>query len=285
MEIQLRPAQPEDVEACGRICFEAFTAINQAHNFPPDFPNPDLAIQVLRMLMEHPRHYVVVAESAGRIVGSNAVDERGSIAGIGPITVDPSRQNGGVGRALMEHVIERSWQRGSAGIRLVQAAFHNRSLSLYTKIGFDPREPLSVMQGPPIRGKIEGYEVRAATAGDVPACSRLCRSVHGHDREGELRDAISQGTARVVERGGQIGGYARASAFFSHAVADGDAALQALIADAAAFPGPGFLVPTRNATLMRWCLENGLRVVEPMTLMTMGLYNEPRGSYLPSISY
>ena len=32
-------------------------------------------------------------------------------------------------------------------------------------------------------------------------------------------------------------------------------------------------------------LENGLKVVEPMTLMTLGLYNEPTGAYLPSVLY
>ena len=44
-------------------------------------------------------------------------------------------------------------------------------------------------------------------------------------------------------------------------------------------------VPTRNSDLLRWCLENGLRVIHPMTLMTIGLYNEPVGAYLPSILY
>jgi hypothetical protein len=44
-------------------------------------------------------------------------------------------------------------------------------------------------------------------------------------------------------------------------------------------------VPTRKGDLMRWCLNNGLRIVQPMTLMTVGLYNEPIGSYLPSVVY
>ena len=26
---------------------------------------------------------------------------------------------------------------------------------------------------------------------------------------------------------------------------------------------------------MRWCLEHGLRVTQPLTLMTVGLYNAP----------
>jgi hypothetical protein len=68
-------------------------------------------------------------------------------------------------------------------------------------------------------------------------------------------------------------------------VAESNLDLQALIAAAEGFGGPGILVPTRNAELFRWCLANGLRVVEPMTLMTVGLYNEPAGAYLPSITY
>jgi hypothetical protein len=36
---------------------------------------------------------------------------------------------------------------------------------------------------------------------------------------------------------------------------------------------------------MRWCLENGLRIVQPLTLMSKGLYQEPRGAFLPSILY
>jgi hypothetical protein len=49
--------------------------------------------------------------------------------------------------------------------------------------------------------------------------------------------------------------------------------------------GPGILVPTRNGALFRWCLDNGMRLVQQMTLMTIGLYNEPSGAYLPSVIY
>ena len=68
-------------------------------------------------------------------------------------------------------------------------------------------------------------------------------------------------------------------------MAESNLDLQALIAAADGFGGSGILVPTRNAELFRWCLANGLRVVEPMTLMTVGLYNEPAGAYLASILY
>jgi hypothetical protein len=79
--------------------------------------------------------------------------------------------------------------------------------------------------------------------------------------------------------------YASSVGSFGHAVGETNEDLKALIVTAPTFHGAGILVPTRNAGLFRWCLENGLRVVQPMTLMTMGLYSEPAAAYLPSILF
>ena len=89
----------------------------------------------------------------------------------------------------------------------------------------------------------------------------------------------------MVERGGRLTGYATAIGFFGHAVGESNEELKALIAAAPEFPGPGFLLPTRNGELFRWCLDRGLRVVQPMTLMSQGFYREPTGAWLPSILY
>jgi GNAT superfamily N-acetyltransferase len=283
--VTIREARAEDAPVCGRICYEAFTKISTKHGFPPDFPSVEVAARVLSMMFAHPSFYCVVAEAGGQILGSNCLDERSSIAGVGPITIDPEVQNKGVGRALMEAVLARSAERGFQGTRLLQAAFHNRSLSLYTKLGFDTREPISAMQGPPIKSLAPRYGVRPARAADLEECNRLCQRVHGHDRGGELRDAIQQGTAVVAERDGRIVAYSTLIGFFGHTVGESNTDVQALIATADSFAGPGILVPTRKAGLFRWCLENGLRVVQPMTLMTLGFYQEPAGAYLPSILY
>jgi hypothetical protein len=283
--ITVRRAIPDDTAACGRICYEAFRKISTEHSFPPDFPSVDVPTGVLSMMFSHSGFYCVVAESDNKIVGSNCLDERSAIAGIGPITIDPNVQNRGIGRTLMQAVLTRSSKRNFPGVRLLQSAFHNRSLSLYTRLGFDTREPISTMQGAPIKVATPGYRVRFARASDLEACNRLCRLVHGHDRSGELRDAIEQGTAAVAERESRIVAYATVIGFFGHAVGESNGDIQALIAHADAFLGSGILVPTRNSGLFRWCLEHGLRVVQPMTLMTIGLYNEPAGAYLPSILY
>jgi predicted N-acetyltransferase YhbS len=281
----IRRANPADAAECGRICFEAFRTLASKHNFPPDFPDPERPTQVLSMMFSHPSFFCVVAEQEGKIMGSNCLDERSPIAGVGPITIDPAAQNRSIGRQLMQAVMERASQRKFAGARLVQAAYHNRSLSLYAKLGFVVREPLACMQGSPIQKTPPGYNIRPAQPRDIPACNDLCRRVHGHDRGGDLNDAVQQGTAVVAEGDGRIKAYASAIAFFGHAVGDSNQDLRALISAATEFPGPGILVPTRNAALFHWCLESGLRVVQPMTLMTLGLYNEPAGAYLASILF
>ena len=283
--ITIRRAKPEDAPECGRICFDAFYKISTNHGFPCDFPSPEVALGLLSMMFSHPGFCCVVAESDGCVVGSNCLDERSAIAGLGPITVDPRMQDRGVGRKLMDAVLVRARERNLPGVRLLQSTFHNRSLALYSRLGFNARELVSVMQGAPLRKRIEGYSVRPARASDFEDCKRLCMQVHGHDRAGELTDAIKNGTAVVVERHERTTGYATALAFFGHAVAETNPDLQALIASAEAFAGPGIIVPTRNAELFRWCLENGLRVVQPMTLMSSGLYNEPAGAYLPSVLF
>jgi predicted N-acetyltransferase YhbS len=285
MDVQLRDGRPDDAETCGRICYEAFKHIADEHNFPSDFPDVETGVQVLSFLLKNPGFYRVVAEANGKIVGSNFMDERNPIAGIGPITVDPVGQNRAIGRALMRAAMERAAAGKFAGVRLVQAAYHNRSLSLYTKLGFESREPLSVFQGTPINTAIPGYAVRPARESDLEECARLSIRVHGHHRTGELREALRPGHAAVVGRGGRITGYTSAIAFFGHSVGETNEDIEALIAAAAAFGGPGFLVPTRNGDLMRWCLSRGLRIQYPATLMTVGLYNEPTGAYLPSIIY
>lgn len=281
----IRRAQPNDAEACGNICYEAFTTLNKKFNFPPDFPNPETAQGVLAHMFSNPGFFCVVAEQDGNILGSNCLDERSSIAGIGPITVDTASQNKSVGRQLMQAVLDRAAQRHFAGVRLIQAAFHGRSMALYTKLGFAIREPIVVMQGPAIHNVPATHVFRTALAADLDGCNALCRRVHGHDRSGELADAIKEGTARVVERDGNITAYATVIGFFGHAVAENNYEMQTLLAGADGFAGPGILVPTRNSELFGWCLNHGLRVVEPMSLMTMGLYNEPTGAFLPSILY
>ncbi len=283
--LRVREAVHADWRECGRICYEAFATVARGHGFPPDFPSFEAAALPIRGLIDHRRIYGVVAERDGRIQGSSFLDERSIISAIGPVSVDPTCQDEGVGRALMNAMIARAAERRAPGVRLIQVAYHNRSLCLYAKLGFDVRATFAAMHGEPFGLALPGYAVRTATSDDAPACNALCVRVHGFERAEELDEAIAAGTARVVERLGRITGYTTAISYFSHSVAETNDDLFALICAAGGFGTPGFLVPLGNAQLFRWCLAHRLRVFFLTNLMTTGIYQEPRGAYLASVGY
>jgi predicted N-acetyltransferase YhbS len=285
MSFTLRSATPADAPTAGTICHDAFKAIAEQHGFPPDFPTPEIAIGLIDHLVSRSDVHSVIADAGGRVVGSNFLWEGDEVAGVGPITVNPAEQNAAIGRRLMEAVLERALKKRIKAVRLVQAAYHTRSLSLYTKLGFVSREPLVVMQGPALKAAVAGYNVRPANSKDGAAIDALCHRVHGHTRSGETALAMQQGSAMVVEYDSRIVGYTTGVGFFGHTVAESVDAMKALIGAALSFGGPGFLLPMRNTPLFQWCLEQKLRVVMPLTLMSIGPYNEPQGAFLPSILY
>jgi GNAT superfamily N-acetyltransferase len=290
-DLRLRPGVINDAKEVGKIIFDAFSEIADKHGFPREFPTVDIGINVASSFLSNPGFYSVVAEDIEgddkKVVGSNFLDERSNmVAGVGPITIDPKFQNKGTGRQLMSNVMERAKSKNYPAIRLLQASYHNRSLALYTSLGFDVREPISTMQGNLISVVIPGRSVRIATESDLESCNAICRAIHGHDRNGELKDSIKQGIAKVVLHGEKITGYTSGLTYFNHSVGFTNDDLKALIAsETDCYGGPGILIPTRNAELFRWCLDNDLRLVHQLTLMTIGMYNEPAGYYMPSILY
>jgi hypothetical protein len=141
------------------------------------------------------------------------------------------------------------------------------------------------MQGNALNLALPGYNVRAGIAGDLDACNTLCRDVHGFDRSTEVSEAAVGESLFVAEHLGKITGYTTTLGFFGHTIAKSNRDLMALIGAAREFPGPGFLLPTQNLEVFSWCLQNRLRLVAQAHLMTVGLYNEPIGAYLPSVLY
>src|SRR4051794_37759312 len=100
--VTLRPGKAQDAAACGAICFEAFGAINRAHGFPSDFASPEHVAGMMSFLFSMPQIDSVIAESGGRIVGSNFLWAGSVVGGVGPITVDPGLQGGSIGPRPME---------------------------------------------------------------------------------------------------------------------------------------------------------------------------------------
>ena len=282
----LREPTSDDAAKLAQIVFDAFGSIHDHHRFQRDFPVLEAASGLIDNWIAHPSVWGVLAEIEGDVVGSNFLDERDPIRGVGPITVNPDGQDAGVGRRLMEAVIERG--AGAPGIRLLQDAFHMRSLCLYESLGFHVKEPVAVTTGKPRSAPVDGVEVRPLAEDDVDECAALCERVHGFPRANELRDATHAFAPFVAVRGGRITAYASSVTFWpmNHGVAESDEDMTALLLGVAAAVGDpiAFLVPLRSP-LFRWSLGEGLRLVKPMNVMALGEYHEPRGSWFPSVLY
>ena len=283
MRVLLRPAMAADAAECGRICYEAFIGIASEHRFPVDWRSEDTAVQVIAARLAHRQTYGVVAEVEGRIVGSAFLKEYRPVGAIGPVTVDPQWQRAKIGRWMMEHLLERARTAGLAGTRMVQAAYNLHSMTLYVKLGYQMREMLLCMGGEPIGAGIRGRKTRPATEADAAACNALCLRLHGYARAEDVLEGLWLNAMSVVEQEGRISGYSTGVHFRGHTVAETNEDAMALIAAVPQFPEPGLLMPASNGELLRWALDHGLRVTQPLTLMTRGFYQPPAGAFLPSI--
>jgi hypothetical protein len=202
---------------------------------------PEAAAGVLTMMFSHPGSYWVVAKVNGWIAGSNCLDERSAMAGVGPITVDPTAQNKGIGRALMIAVMERASEAGSPGRGWCRRRFTiARFRSMPAWASMCASRSRACRGDPGVR--VSRMQDAGAQAAD--ACNALSQRVHEFDRGGELSDAPAHGGAVVVERGERITGCSSAPAFFGHSTAE-------------SFGG-------------QWCFANCLRTVQPMTLASTG---------------
>lgn len=285
--IQVRPIEQDDVDEAARIAFEAFAGIADRHAFPRDFPDVDAARGMIGAFTEHPAIWGVVAELDGRVVGSNFLDERSSVRGVGPITVDPSVQARGIGRVLMEAVLQRA--AGASSVRLLQDSFNTGSLALYASLGFDVVEQVVVMAGVPSGRRDPAVTVRPLVESDLEAAAQLWVAVHDVDRTAELRDALAAPhlTPYVAHRDDRL--VACATTFLDFGVAAAAAETEddlfELVAGAVEPSGrpASFLLPLHQHDLVRRCLAAELRIVKPMTYMVAGTYHRPQGAWIPSV--
>lgn len=286
MSVIIREININDVEIAGKIGYEAFKGIADKHNFPFDFPSVEAAQGFVKMWISHPQIYGVAAEN-GEFIGSNFLTEFDEIRGVGPITVNPNVQSRGTGRELMKAVIERG--KNAKGIRLIQSAYNTKSMSLYASLGFDIKEPLAQMEGIPQAEISTNITIRPMTVDDLTECGELHRRIHGFTRTGELSLCLQGFKPFVAIRDGKIVAYASTVSMWhlNHGVAETELDMFDLLTGASAQLGQpvSLILPTRQASFHRWALQAGLRMIQPMSLMTMGEYHEPKGTWFPSVLY
>lgn len=139
--LSIRPEQPGDVEAIGRLTEAAFLAA----------PHTSHTEQFIVAALRRHRQLAVslVAQADGRIVGHVAASpvsissgEAGWF-GLGPISVEPARQGQGIGSALMNSALQALRERGAQGCVLLGDPAY------YRRFGFAPMPQLVLAGVPP----------------------------------------------------------------------------------------------------------------------------------------
>lgn len=281
---ELVPAGPEHVEALAKICFEAFGNFHRRHTFPPDFPNVEVAQQLIGLLVQREDVYGVAALMDGQPVGSNFISLMDAVSGVGPITVDDAYQGHGIGRALMKAVVDHARSQGMGQIRLAQDAFNSSSMSLYASLGFNVISPLALMEAVPSLSSDES--IRPLTVRDLDLVAELGERLYGVSRCNEVDLMTSIGIpAFLREREGRATGYFLPG-FLGHGAAETEEDALALIGEAARAVPPElnrYFIPLNQPELFRKALNGGSRVVKLMNYMAMDPYQAPRGVWLPSV--
>ena len=283
MAVELRRPQPADIPELGRICYDAFRDIAESHGFPPDFPSVEFTQGIVGLLMQQEAVYAVGAFDGDAPRGSNFMNMWGDAAGIGPISVDLAAQGEGIGKRLMQDTLAHAKQRGIESVRLCQDSFNMRSLALYASLGFEVKEPLAYLTLAADGRADDAF--RPATPADHAAMDALCSDVYRISRKAEYATLAAAGFPAFVIDRGRITGYIIGTAI-GHGVAESDDDMLALIAGmGAAMPDAHALVPMRQGALYRRALAAGHRNRKVMNLMAYGPYEEPQGTYCPSVSF
>ncbi len=290
-DLTLTTVLPDQAEAVGTLVYEAFKDIAERHNFEPGFPNPQLAQVVVRLLAQTEGYESYLLTENGRPVACNFGDERDEVIGVGPVAVAVDRQGRGLGRRVMEALLERAERNGFHSVRLVQVAYNMQSFSLYHNLGFEVMDLLANVRGRLGGGQQPQDHVREYTAADLEACDDLHRDVLGIGRRSDIEFMSALAPPLVVERDGQIAGYLTrfpgTETFATHGVARDEEALRDLIVGMARSSPVELhmLLPTSHAGTLRWAMAQGFQLLELDSYMVRGEYQPPIGAWVPSPFY
>ncbi len=284
MTVTIRRMQEADIPRVGEIMVTAFNDVFRRHGYPEPFPSPEVGASLARGYLGLEPAQCFTASLNGHVVGSGFLHLRGNSAGIGPITVDPTCQTKGIGRAIMQAVIDAGSQCRS--LRLVQDSFNVVSFPLYAKLGFVVRGTAASLVGHEIHAaRVASVEIREWTAQDIGTLTALDKELTGIERVQDFRYFLNQPPQLIGFVAGKPAGYlcflrTGAGTFLGPAAATEQSVLLALILRAAELEQGKALrmrFPTRHAELLQELLDLGFQVESLQTYMVRGPWEVPSG--------
>jgi GNAT superfamily N-acetyltransferase len=262
-EVTLRPMVEADLEAMHRLVLEM------------SWPHRPVDLALLFALGGG----VAATDRAGQVIGVGMSWAFGTAAGtIGMVLVTADRQGQGIGRALMEALIEQATPRA---LMLNATA---EGLALYERLGFSRiglvRQHQAKLAGPFAPPPAPAAQIRRAVATDHEALHALDEGAFGAKRTALITRLLTLGETWVSEENKRVTGFAIRRAFgrgqvIGPVIAPGEDAAIALVAAAAREAGPGVLrldIPGHAQRLGEWLNAGGLSAISTVTTMLRGTW-------------
>lgn len=304
-KITVRSMTAEDLPEAAQVCQEAFTAFNSSVCIPLEFPPVEVANipeALLGQGLQKGFEAFVAVDENGKIVGSNCIEMRDEVAGIGPISVATGSANDGVGKLLMQAVMQAAEKKGKKVVRLHQICPNVKSYSLYLSCGFDPLVTCGHYEGVCTASAPEGFtfaDLAEEHVDGVSGCDQLHKCVYGYSRRNDLLAMVphpapggvvknSQGKVVAYTTGCFLSGHSVAETFeaFQFLVVNMSKKIEEVRAAGAPFPPCTFFVPHNYPEVARWLSRNGLKLIRQVVQMGYGPHQPTKnGYYMPAIQY
>jgi GNAT superfamily N-acetyltransferase len=199
--ITVRPLQESELSAANsimRLAFGTFIGLPEPMAFMGD------AAYVRNRWLANPEA-AFAAEAAGEIIGSNFAANWGSVGFFGPLTIRPDFWDRGVGKRLMEPIMELFDKWGTKHAGLFTFPHSQKHVGLYQRFGFWPRF-LTAITSKPVEQKtsvMRWTRFSAVSTAERDDVLGACREVTGAIYEGldvaeEVRAVAAQNLGDTI---------------------------------------------------------------------------------------
>jgi GNAT superfamily N-acetyltransferase len=143
--MELGVAVPGDVPRLVELLGMLFA---QEHELSPDSRKQRRALELI--LADPSRARIYVARQGGKAIAMAALHfttstaEGGKVAGLEDCVVHPEHRREGIGKALLEYVIEQARAEGALRVMLLTDGDNTSAQALYRKLGFAPSSMLAM---------------------------------------------------------------------------------------------------------------------------------------------
>ncbi len=264
----------------------AIDDLDRKHGFFEGSTNPTPPNPLYGFILSKVPEAFWVAEENGEIVGYSISWVRGSLWFLMDLFILPSHQGKGIGRSLIEKTLQ-SWQDVKITNKaLITLAFNPSSISLYTRFGMYPREPLYFARAAPDEikkhlqrapKKLE-FQVAASYQKVARLLGRIDRKALGFslDWHHEFFFEVQRAKCLIFEKAGHPEGYAyvRENGRIGPLAVSREAFLEEAMSSALVFAADQeaenvlTLLPGSNEHAISTMLKHGLRIVYPLLFMS-----------------